>query len=130
MLAPECVEHVDVDLGAIEGAVLGVQLPRAAVGVERRGELRLRVVPRRDIADVLLGARGEEHLVLEPELAVHKVDEAQHLLDLRLHVVGAAEDVRVVLLEAPHAREPRERARELVAVQHAEVRDTPRELAE
>lgn len=39
-----------------------------------------------------------------------------------------AEDMRVVLLEAPHAREAGERAAELVAVQHAEVRQAQRQL--
>lgn len=40
-----------------------------------------------------------------------------------------AEDVRVVLLEAAHAREAGERAAQLVAVQRAEVRQPQRQLA-
>jgi len=40
-----------------------------------------------------------------------------------------AEDVRIVLLEAAHAREPRQRAAELVAVQHAKVREPDGQLA-
>jgi len=68
-------------------------------------KLSLRIVPRRLLADELLRPGGEEHLILELELAVDEVDEFQRLLDLRLHVLGAAEDVPIVLLEPPHARE-------------------------
>ena len=39
------------------------------------------------------------------------------------------EDVAVVLLELPHAREPRQRARHLVAVQHVEGDIAQRQLA-
>mmetsp|Transcript_14766 Transcript_14766/g.40378 ORF Transcript_14766/g.40378 Transcript_14766/m.40378 type:complete len:603 (-) Transcript_14766:35-1843(-) len=134
VLAAEGVVDVEVDLGAVEGAVLGVELPvlarRLLVGVERRGELPLRLVPRLELAHVLLGPGGEEHVVLEAELAVDEVDEAQHVLDLLLDVLLLAEDVRVVLLEPAHAGEAGEGAAELVAVQHAEVGEAPGQLAE
>jgi hypothetical protein len=45
------------------------------------------------------------------------------------HLVGPAEDVRVVLLEAPDAREAVQGPRELVAVQHAKVGEAEGELA-
>ena len=47
------------------------------------------------------------------------------LLDLR----DGAEDVPIVLLEAADAREAGERARDLVAVEHAEVADAYGKLA-
>mmetsp|Transcript_19999 Transcript_19999/g.47643 ORF Transcript_19999/g.47643 Transcript_19999/m.47643 type:complete len:307 (+) Transcript_19999:625-1545(+) len=130
MLATQRIEHVDVDLGSVEGAVLGVQLPLLAVAVERGLELSLGLVPHGNLADVLLRPGGEEHFVLEAELAVDKVDELEHVLDLLLDVVRLAEDVRVVLLEAAHAGESAEGAAELVAVQYAEVCHAPGELAE
>ena len=57
------------------------------------------------------------------------VDEVETAGDLRLQLVAAAEDVRVVLHEAPHARKPRQRAAELVAVKHAELGEAQRHLA-
>lgn len=50
MLALQRVEQQNINLGAIEGAVARVQLPRAARGVKRARELSLRFVPRRNFS--------------------------------------------------------------------------------
>ena len=48
-------------------------------------------------------------------------DEVEHAQDLVLELVGAAEDVRVVLGEAAHAHEAVQHARALEAVDGAEL---------
>jgi hypothetical protein len=45
-------------------------------------------------------------------------------------LIGSAEDVSVVLLEAAHARQPRQRAAQLVPVQHSEIGQSQRQIAE
>ena len=55
MLALEGVREGDVDLGAVERAVAGVQLPLEAEAVQRLGKVLLGLVPHLDVAQELLG---------------------------------------------------------------------------
>ena len=57
------------------------------------------------------------------------VDEVEHAQDLVLELVGAAEDVRVVLGEAPHAHEAVQDARALEAVDRPQLRPAIRQVA-
>ena len=52
---------------------------------------------------------------------VHGRNHIKDVGHLLLDLIDGAEDVRVVLLEAAHAGQARERAAELVAVEHAKV---------
>mmetsp|Transcript_8779 Transcript_8779/g.18552 ORF Transcript_8779/g.18552 Transcript_8779/m.18552 type:complete len:735 (+) Transcript_8779:385-2589(+) len=117
------VHDLDVDLGPVEGPVLGVDLPPALAGegVHGPGQGRLGAVPEGLLAQGLLGPRGQLELVGHPKGGVHAAHEVQRPRHLRLDLVLPAEDVGVVLLEAPDAREAREGAGELVAVQDAEI---------
>lgn len=45
-----------------------------------------------------------------------------------LHLINSAEYMSVVLLEAPDPRQTRQRSRELVTVQHAEVGQSERKF--
>ena len=65
----------------------------------------------------------------EPERLVVAEDELHEEVHLVGDLVLAQEDVAVVLRELPHAREPRQRARHLVAVQHVERHVAQRQLA-
>ena len=56
------------------------------------------------------------------------LNEVQATADFLLELLGAAEDVRVVLVEAADAREAREAARGLVAVERGEVGEAQREV--
>jgi hypothetical protein len=47
------------------------------------------------------------------------VDKIQTIGDFVLNLLGRAEDVRVVLFEAPHARQTRQRATGLVAAHNS-----------
>mmetsp|Transcript_26265 Transcript_26265/g.66878 ORF Transcript_26265/g.66878 Transcript_26265/m.66878 type:complete len:389 (+) Transcript_26265:617-1783(+) len=120
-LALERVVHRDVDLGAVERAVGLVDGPGPAGGVERVGERGLRLVPLLQLAQVRLGARGQRHGVVEPKHAVHLAQELEEALHLGHDLVGAAEDVRVVLREAAHAEQAVHGARPLVPVHRAQL---------
>mmetsp|Transcript_6588 Transcript_6588/g.15853 ORF Transcript_6588/g.15853 Transcript_6588/m.15853 type:complete len:566 (+) Transcript_6588:515-2212(+) len=127
--APQRVEDGDVDLRPIEGSVLGVLLPLLPGAVESLGERGLRLVPGLDLAEVLLGARGQRELVVEAKDGVHLVEHLEEVAHLDHHLVWPAEDVRVVLLKPPNPGEPVEGAAVLVAVEHAKVGHADGELA-
>mmetsp|Transcript_47664 Transcript_47664/g.158892 ORF Transcript_47664/g.158892 Transcript_47664/m.158892 type:complete len:471 (-) Transcript_47664:421-1833(-) len=124
---------MDVDLRPVKGAVARVEGPSAAalclVLVERLRDHRLGGLPHRGVAKRALGLGREVERKVHPEPAVDGRDHVEHVGDLLLDLRDHAKDVRVVLLEAAHAREAGERARELVAVQHAEVGHAEGQLA-
>mmetsp|Transcript_24387 Transcript_24387/g.77250 ORF Transcript_24387/g.77250 Transcript_24387/m.77250 type:complete len:588 (-) Transcript_24387:95-1858(-) len=124
---------MDVDLRPVKGAVARVEGPAAAalclVLVERLRDHRLGGLPHRGVAKRALGLGREVERKVHPEPAVDGRDHVEHVGDLLLDLRDHAKDVRVVLLEAAHAREAGERARELVAVQHAEVGHAEGQLA-
>ena len=119
----EGVEDGDIDLRAVEGAVAGVELPLLARLVQRLGQRSLRLVPDLDLAEVTLGASRELHFVRQAEHAVDLVEKLEELGELVLHLIRAAEDVRVVLLETANAGKAVQSAAELVAVEDAEIRE-------
>mmetsp|Transcript_36162 Transcript_36162/g.70286 ORF Transcript_36162/g.70286 Transcript_36162/m.70286 type:complete len:649 (+) Transcript_36162:65-2011(+) len=130
--ALERVLELDVDLRPVERAVSRVELPLHLVlraeALQALAQLLLGLVPHLDVADVLVRARGELQVEREAHGVVHVLHELERALDLGEDLVLRAEDVRVVLLEPPDAREARERAGGLVAVQHAEVGEAHREV--
>src|SRR3990172_751557 len=67
--------------------------------------------------------------LLEAERAEEEAHELYTALDLGLDLVGAAEDVRVVLREAANAEEAVEDAGSLVAVHGAELRHADGQFA-
>mmetsp|Transcript_4005 Transcript_4005/g.16005 ORF Transcript_4005/g.16005 Transcript_4005/m.16005 type:complete len:884 (+) Transcript_4005:169-2820(+) len=129
--AVERVGDLDVDLGSVERAVARVDAPAALAGEVVHGsrERGLGFLPERDVAEGLGRPRRELEFVAHAEGVVDVLHEVQRPLDLGLDLVFAAEDVRVVLLEAADAREPREGARQFVAVQDAEVGVAHRKVA-
>mmetsp|Transcript_32752 Transcript_32752/g.55219 ORF Transcript_32752/g.55219 Transcript_32752/m.55219 type:complete len:390 (+) Transcript_32752:512-1681(+) len=125
------VVHLDVDLGPVKGAIARIHLPlpRPRESIQRLRQLSLRHVPQRRVPQCFGWSRRQLQLVGH---AKHRVDEAheiQRTQHLVLDLVLAAEDVSIVLLEPAHARESSERPGDLVAVQHAEVRDAQRQLS-
>jgi hypothetical protein len=87
-------------------------------------------VPKLDPTEELLGARLDRHLdVLEAEHAVDLVRHRDEGVELLLELVRRAVDVRVVLRERTHAREPLQRARRLEAMEAAEVGVADRQVA-
>lgn len=89
--AAEGVADLDVDLGAVERAVAGVELPLPRVlGIERLLELVFGLVPRLDCAEVVVRPCRELELELKAEEAVdvlHEVEEGVDLLfNLRAEV--------------------------------------------
>src|SRR4051795_7064296 len=84
---------MQVDLRAVEGAVALVDAVVEVVGLERRLERALRVVPQLVGADPLLGTGGELDLDVEPDQVVGRERELQAAGDLLLDLLLGAEDV-------------------------------------
>ncbi len=128
--AVERVLDLDVDLGAVEDALARVHLERKGAALQRLAEGARRHLPLLVRPARLLGLGGEVDVVaLEAEGAQDVGHEIQHPQDLVLELVGAAEDVGVVLGEAPHPHETVQDARALEAVHRAELRPAIRQLA-
>ena len=104
--AAERVLDLDVDLGRVEGAVLGLDAVGLAERIQGGLDLRFGLLPQFRIAESLVrpGAEGEARL--QPEPAVDLVHLAQKCLDLVLELVRANVDVGVVLDEMPDAGQP------------------------
>ena len=127
---------MEVDLGAVEGAVAGVQhvgegfAAGVLLGVEHAGERALRPLPHLVAADALLGPRAELDLdVAEAERRVDPMHEAHDAADLFLELLGRAVDVRVVLREVAHAEQAVEHAAHLVTVHLTELGEAQRQVA-
>ena len=72
-------------------------------------------------ADVVFGHGGQLYGVAQAKHGVHLVEQADHVLDLVLHLLPGHEDVGVVLGEAAHAEQAVERAGQLVAVHQTQL---------
>lgn len=123
------VHDGDVDLGPVEGAVAGVQSPGLAECVEALGQGLLGRVPNLDLAHELVRPRRQAEIEGEAEDRVDVVEEVQAAEHLLFDLLGRAEYVGVVLLEATDPGEAGQGARELVTVEHPEVGHAERQLA-
>ena len=127
--ASDAVLEVEVDLRAVERAVALVdgvvqtQLLQRALQAVGRG------LPVLVGAHGVLRAGGQLDEVLEAELGVDLVDQVHDVGDLVGDLVGAHEDVRVVLGEAAHAEQAVQRAAQLVAVHQTQLAHAQRQLA-
>ena len=117
-LAADGVGDVEVDLRAVERPVALVDGVALARRLQRPPQLGLGVVPRVDRRPGTPRAGSTASSgVLQPEVAVDPLDQAQQPLDLFANLRLHHEAVRVVLRELPDAGQAREHARRLVAVQ-------------
>src|SRR5262249_4731332 len=116
-LAADRVRHVEVDLRPVERAVAVVDREREPGALHRVLQLRFGVAPRRFLAEMVLGHRRQLRRVGQAEIAVYALHETNQALDLLADLLRRDETVRVVLRELAYAREAREHAGELVAVQ-------------
>mmetsp|Transcript_63967 Transcript_63967/g.164651 ORF Transcript_63967/g.164651 Transcript_63967/m.164651 type:complete len:517 (-) Transcript_63967:590-2140(-) len=129
MVASKCILQGDVDLRAVERSIALVESPLFPGRVQSLSQLLLGAVPELDAAEGLLWPRAQLQGKFEAEELVHVEDKAQGRRDLAADLVLAAEDVRVVLLEAAHTSESGERPAQLVAVQHTEGGQAQRQLS-
>lgn len=95
----------------------------------RKNANLLSLVPDCDISEEFLGAGGEGHRKVEAKDPVHVLEEIDGALDLRVDLVGRAEDVGVILLEPAHTGESSEGTAQLIAVEHSEIGHPQRKLA-
>ena len=103
--ASQAVAQVEVDLRAVERAVALVDDIRHVELLQRLNQAVGRRLPILIAAHAVLRAGGKLDEVIKAELAVHLIDEADHADDLVGDLVGAHEDMRVVLREAAHAEQ-------------------------
>lgn len=95
--AAERVLDLDVDLGAVEGAIAGVDLVWNATTLDSLAQEALGLFPHLVGADGLLGTRGYLGHVLEAELLHDGVRQVEDCADLVDDLILATEDMRIVL---------------------------------
>src|SRR5919199_2204125 len=116
-LASECVVDFEVDLGAVEGSTTLVYFVRDFVSLHCFLKRLGRSIPICWFAYVLFGTGGQVSLeVAQTESPQDKQRELKCIPDLVLHLVRAAEDVRVVLGKAPHTGEAMQDPTALVTI--------------
>lgn len=149
VLPSQSIEEGDVNLGAVKGAIAGVQSPLRPKllreGIQGSRELCLRHVPLCNIANILLGPRRELQFVREAKQGIDTVEEFECpfnlLLDLSqvlarrqscrqtsTNLIDSAKDVGIILLETSHSSKPRQGTRKLIAVEHTKVSHAQRQF--
>ncbi len=99
------VAQREFQLRSVERTFAGVDLRREAAAPRGIAELRLRPVPGRVVAGARRRPRRQRHLVVgKTKVAVGLAQQGDEARDFALHVLLAAEHMRVVLLEGarPH----------------------------
>ncbi len=112
----QAVLQVEVDLGAVEGAVAGVERVVDAHGFQGFLEALLGGGPVLVGAHRVLGTGGQLHPVGEAKLVVVGRNQVGDIGDLLGNLVAADEEVGVVLGEGAHAEQAVQGALELVAM--------------
>ncbi len=93
-------------------------------------ELRLRPVPGRVVAGARCRPRRQRHLVVgKTEVAIDLAQQGDEARDFALHILLAAEHMRVVLLEGARPHDAVERTGGLIAVAGAELGIADRKLS-
>lgn len=127
--AAERVLQVEVDLGAVEGAVALVDLIVHMQLLQSGAQALLGARPVLVGTHGVLGAGRKLNVVLKAKLLVHGVDEVDHAHDLVGQLVGTHKQVSVVLVKAAHAEQAVQGAAQLVAVHQANLAGANGQLA-
>lgn len=101
--AAERILQVEVDLGAVEGAVALVDLVVHVQLLQSGAQALLGARPILVRTHGVLGAGGKLNMVLKAKLLVHGVDEVDHAHDLVGQLVGTHKQVGVVLVKAAYS---------------------------
>ena len=117
----ERAQHLDVNLGAVEGTITMVVGPWLAKVVKSSLEGFFGLVPLFLSSETVLWARRKLQLVLEAKETVDVLKEVKRLLNLAGELLLGAENVSIVLLEATNSDQTIEGARDLVSVEHTKV---------
>lgn len=112
----ERVLQVEVDLGAVEGAVALVDLVVHTQLLQSGAQALLSARPVLVRTHGVLGAGGKLDMILKAKLLVHGVDEVDNAHDLVGQLVGTHKQVGVVLVKAAHAEQAVQGAAQLVTV--------------
>ena len=120
---------MEVDLRAIEGTVAFVDLVRHVEPLEGGLQAAFCCCPIFVGAHGVVRTGGKFHMVFEAELLVHRVDEVHDADDFIGELVGAHEQVRVILGEATNAEQAVQRAAHFVTVHNAQFACANRQVA-
>ena len=126
---PQHVLDLDVDLGAVEHTLAGIDAVRHSPALERRLQGGGRLGPCRLRSHGLLRPGGDPHLVIgKPEGLEHEEGEVQHPRDFLFDLVRTAEQVGVVLREPPHAQQAVQDPRSFIAIDRPQFGVTQRQV--
>ena len=125
----ERVGRVEVDLRTVERPLPLADEVVDRVALERLDELPFGEVPLRILSELVVRTCRELGARLDAEDVVGEAQIGQAAVELVVDLLARAEDVRVVLGDVPHARQPVQRPGELVAVQRRGLRVADREVA-
>lgn len=108
MRSLEGIEHLNVDLGSVEGSITWVFLPGFAKLVESLSKSALSLIPESIISKLVLRSGGELKLKLEAKDSIDEVKEVKYSQDFSHNVLRSAEDVSIILAESSDSGESRE----------------------
>ena len=86
------------------------------------------MIPRGDLAEEFLGTRRQLGRVLQPEVAVDALNQAEQRLDFGADLLLGHEAVAIVLRKLADARQARQHARRFVAVQRRLLVEAERQV--
>ena len=123
----------EVELRTIEGSLAGLLMSVESLLLARLANSVLALLPDLVRADILLGVLGIAQrdlciVVVEAEDAEDLEDDVDDSLELSLHLVGAHEDMCVVLCEGTHTCESVELTALLIAEDSTELSDAERQV--
>ena len=124
----EGVVDLTIDLGSVERTITVIEGPGHTTGVESLLEGCLRLIPQIIASQTVLGPGRQLQLESESKDGVHVLEEVEHVLDLTGDLLGRAENVTVILLEASNSDKSAKGTRDLISVKHAKISVTKRQV--
>ena len=124
------IGHMHINLGPVESASPLLYFIFQAGRFHRRAQACSGRLPEAVVADGLAGRLGGQACaeIVKSESPKHRQDEFQKLRQFACYLLGRAENMAVVLGETSCAEQPVKRARHLIAIHRAQLKQAQRQF--
>mmetsp|Transcript_377 Transcript_377/g.1430 ORF Transcript_377/g.1430 Transcript_377/m.1430 type:complete len:244 (-) Transcript_377:1000-1731(-) len=122
------VSDCDVNLWSVECTSTNILLPLASKVLQRLLKHLLGIVPHLNVSNVGLRSCGEEQLEFESKQSIDVLHEFEASVHFVLDLIGATENVSIILLETTQASHSTERSLQFVSVQNSSLGEAHRQL--